>query len=133
MKWSDPNLLKSIDNPSDKTYEIKIKCPEITFLGKKDQPDYAHAFINMHPGDQVIELKSLKQYLHQFRNKVISYERLINVIYDDLLTVYKPQRLRLMMELHPRGGILSRLTIDSDWKSRGGKDLYKQWTQEDQW
>jgi len=25
---------------------------------------------------------------------------------------------------NPRGGISSRLTIDSDWKSRGGKEVF---------
>ena len=31
---------------------------------------------------QIVELKSLKMYLQQYRDLIISYERLINVLYD---------------------------------------------------
>ena len=62
----------------------------------------------------------------------IAYERLINVLYDDLLKVYKQKRLRIVLDCNPRGGISSRLTQDSDWKSLGGKEEYKNYN-EDVW
>ena len=123
-QWSDKNILKSISNPTGSHYEIMIEAPEVTFLGIPNQPDFAKIYLTMYPGKKIIELKSLKFYLNQFRNKVISYERLINVIYADLIDVYKPIRLRIVLETNPRGGISSRLTIDSDWKSRGGKEVF---------
>ena len=133
-KWSDRSILQHIKNPSKKGYEIKIKNPEITFLGVQNQPDFATAHITMHPRGRVIELRSLKIYFQQFRDKVISYERLINVIYNDLMAVYRPIRLRIVMTLTPRGGISSRLTIDSDWKVRGGKEAFKDWIgQPEEW
>ena len=92
-----------------------------------NQPDYATIFLTIYPGSVVIELRSLKIYFQQFRNRVISYERLVNVIYSDLIAVYKPKRLRIVMKLSPRGGISSRLAIDSDWKIRGGKEKFKDW------
>jgi 7-cyano-7-deazaguanine reductase len=125
--WSDPSILKAIPNPSSKGYEVKIKSPEVTFLGVKDQPDFADLFITIYPNSKVVELKSLKYYLHQFREKIISYERLINVVYDDLMAAYEPDRLRVVMVFNPRGGISSKLTIDSDWKTRGGEEKYKDW------
>jgi len=65
---------------------------------------------------------------------VMSYERLINVIYDDIIDVYKPCRLRIVMLFNARGGISSKLCIDSDWKSRGGSEDFKDWLgQEDTW
>ena len=132
--WSEVNLLKSIPNPSTKAYEIKIKNPEITFLGASEQPDFAHVYITFYPDKKVIELKSLKYYFFQFREKHFSYERLINVIYDDLTQVYEPGRLRVVMVFNPRGGISSRLTIDSDWKARGGKEEFCDWGgQSDEW
>ena len=130
--WSDITILKSIKNPSDKSYEIKIKAPEITFLGVKNQPDFGRLYIIFYPKDTVIELKSFKLYLQQYRCKIMSYERLINVIYDDLNEKYKPIRIRLVMDFNSRGGISSRLTIDSDWKDRGGNEEYKGWV-EDVW
>ena len=59
------------------------------------------------------KLKSFKIYLQQFRNLMLSYERVINVIYDDLVKVYKPNRLIITIEFNLRGGISSKLTIDS--------------------
>jgi len=131
-QWSDSTLLKSLKNPSNKSYEIKIKSPEITFLGVKNQPDFAKLFIIFYPNEKIIELKSLKIYLQQFRNTIISYERLINVVYDDLIETYNAKRLRIVMEFNTRGGISSKLTIDSDWKNRGGNEEYKGWI-EDVW
>ena len=85
-------------------------------------------------GKKVIELKSLKEYFFQFRNQVLSYERLANVVYDDLMHVYEPARLRLVMTFNPRGGMSSRLTIDSDWKVRGGEENFRDWVgQEELW
>ncbi|MCH8904590.1 MAG: preQ(1) synthase [Bacteroidetes bacterium] len=124
----DKTMLKSIPNPSKGAYEIKIKVPELTFLGVEGQPDFATIYLTFYPNKKVIELKSMKHYVYELRNIVVSYERLINIIYDHLMEVYAPNRLRIVMICNPRGGISSRLTIDSDWKVRGGKELFLDWT-----
>ena len=46
--------------------------------------------------------------------------------FEDLMEVTN-KRLRLMMRLRPRGGIASCLTIDSDWKIRGGEETIPNW------
>ena len=133
-QWSDKTILKCIANPAEQGYEIKIKCPEITFEGARAQPDFALLYITFFPQKSVIELKSLKEYFYQFRSKVFSYERLINVVYQDMMDIYEPMRLRLVMICNPRGGISSRLTVDSDWAIRGGNEEFKDWTgQEEEW
>lgn len=109
-------MLESIKNPSSNKYEIKILAPELTFLGVKSQPDFAELEIIMYPSDTVIELKAFKKYLYEFRDKIYSYERLINTIYSDIINNYKPNRLILTMSCRPRGGISSILKIDSEWK-----------------
>jgi 7-cyano-7-deazaguanine reductase len=43
------------------------------------------------------------------------------------MEVYDPERLRIVMNCNPRGGISSRLTIDSDWATRGGEEKFKDW------
>lgn len=130
----DSTLLKAIPNPSKGAYEIKVKIPEFTFLGVKEQPDFANAYISFYPDQKIIELKSLKQYVYQLRDVVVSYERLINIFYDHLMNVYQPDRLRLVMVFNPRGGISSKLTVDSDWSVRGGEEKYKDWTdRSDEW
>ena len=130
----DRNLLVAIPNPTNQAYEIKTKIPEFTFLGVKEQPDFAVIYLTFYPGKSIIELKSLKHYVFQLRNIVVSYERLINIIYDDLMAVYQPSRLRIVMICNPRGGISSKLTIDSDWKIRGGQESFNDWKViEDEW
>ena len=65
---------------------------------------------------------------------IISYERLINIVYTHLMEVYKPSRLRITMEFNVRGGFSSKLTIDSDWSVRGGKEEFNDWkNQKDTW
>lgn len=133
--WSkNRSILKSISNPSKEAYEIKMKIPELTFEGVKGQPDFAHLFITFYPKSKVIELKSLKEYFFAFRSQVYSYERIINVIYDDMMSTYDPTRLRLVLVCNPRGGISSKLCVDSDWNARGGNDVFKDWVgQKDEW
>jgi 7-cyano-7-deazaguanine reductase len=127
-------MLKTIPNPSKEGYEIKMRCPELTFEGVRGQPDFAELYMTFFPARNIIELKSLKEYFYQFRIQIFSYERLINTIYDDLMKAYEPTRLRLVMECKPRGGISSKLTIDSDWEVRGGEERFKDWVgQDDKW
>lgn len=130
----DREILIALPNPAKEAYEIKVKVPEFTFLGVQEQPDFATMFITFYPGKKIIELKSLKQYVYQLRDIVVSYERLINIVYDHLKEVYEPERMRVVMVFNPRGGISSKLTIDSDWKIRGGDDAYQSWGEEsDSW
>jgi len=128
------DILKFLPNPSKGAYEIKVKVPEFTFLGVKEQPDFANAYLSFYPKDKIIELKSLKQYVFHLRDIVVSYERLINIFYEHLINVYEPERLRLVMVFNPRGGISSKLTIDSDWSVRGGEEKFKDWVEkEEEW
>ncbi len=125
--WSKASLLRTIPNPSKDAYEQKLYIPELTFVGTANQPDFGEVLLTFYPDVFSIELKSLKQYKDAFRDSVVSYERLANVMFEDLMEVYRPKRLRLMMRLRPRGGISSNLTIDSDWKIRGGNEQFNDW------
>jgi 7-cyano-7-deazaguanine reductase len=135
-KEIDQNILVALPNPTKEAYEIKVKIPEFTFLGVNEQPDFATIFLTFYPKGKIIELKSLKLYAYHLRDIIVSYERLINIFYDQLMEVYEPDRLRITMICNPRGGISSKLTIDSDWAARGGKENFKDWEGgggEDQW
>ena len=123
----DKSILEAIPNPSKEAYEIKVEIPEFTFLGVREQPDFATVYLTMYPSDKIIELRSLKLYSFHLRDIVVSYERLINIMYDHLIEVYDPQRLRISMVCNPRGGISAKLAIDSDWAVRGGKENFKDW------
>ncbi|MEQ1568055.1 MAG: hypothetical protein ABMA64_20620 [Myxococcota bacterium] len=125
--WSKAHLLRRLANPTKDAYEQKILIPELTFVGTANQPDFGEVLITMYPGAWTLELKSIKQYKDAYRDSLVSYERLANVMFEDLMTVYVPLRLRLMLRLRPRGGISSCLTIDSDWKIRGGREEFNDW------
>ena len=127
----DGSILVALPNPATEAYEIKIMVPEFTFLGVQEQPDFATIYMTFYPNKKIIELKALKQYVYQLRNIVVSYERLINIVYNHLDETFDPARLRLVMNFNPRGGISSKLTIDSDWKIRGGQDIYQHWSEEE--
>jgi 7-cyano-7-deazaguanine reductase len=100
-------------------------------LGVKEQPDFAKIYMSFYPKNHIIELKSLKHYIYHLRDIVVSYERLVNIVFDHMMEVYQPDRLRMVMICNPRGGISSKLTIDSDWKVRGGDEKYKDWLMPD--
>lgn len=126
--FSQGHVLRRIINPAEEAYEQKIMIPEFTFIGVVNQPDFGEVLLTLYPKKWSIELKSLKRYKDAYRSTPISYERLANVMFEDLMKVYEPTRLRLMMKLRPRGGISSCLTIDSDWSIRGGKEQFGDWT-----
>ena len=111
--WSDRAILKALNNPSNKIVEITAFTQEVTFIGVKYQPDFANLTITITPNEKIIELKSLKLYLFQFRNKLLSYERFVDFLYEDIQNVYKPLTLRVSLEFKPRGGISSKVEIDS--------------------
>ncbi len=116
-RWSNKSLLKALKNPGDKPYKIIMQNPEVTFLGANNQPDFAKVTLIMVPGEKIIELKSLKYYFFDFRNRVISYERFVNVLCDNLVEIYAPVHLKVVARFRPRGGISSILVADSRKRS----------------
>lgn len=125
-KDADASILQSIPNVGV-GIEIRHTAQEVTFLGVQNQPDFGTLDITLYPTQTVPELRSLKEYLYHWRDIVVSYERFMEVVYEQIMEVYEPNRLRLTLETNVRGGITSRLTIDSDWNIRGGEERYKDW------
>ena len=95
----------------DREYEIEIVCPEFTAVcPKTGQPDFGTITIEYVPAAECIELKSLKLYLQEYRDRGIFYEHSINVILDDLVAACRPRRMTVVGQFTPRGGISSRIT-----------------------
>jgi 7-cyano-7-deazaguanine reductase len=87
-------------------YEIEIVCPEFTSVcPKTGQPDFGTIRIRYVPDVKCIELKSLKLYLHGYRDQGIFYEHLTNVILDDLVKAVRPRRMTVEGDFNVRGGI----------------------------
>lgn len=106
-------ILETFDNQYPKRdYTIEIVCPEFTSVcPKTGQPDFGTITIRYVPDATCVELKSLKFYLQQFRNKGIFYENVTNEIMDDLVAVLQPRHLTLTASFTPRGGISTNVTI----------------------
>jgi 7-cyano-7-deazaguanine reductase len=89
---------------------ITIHQPEYTSVcPMTGLPDYANITIIYRPNKKIIELKSLKFYLLQYRNVGIFYEHLVNRILDDLVDVLAPQKMEIIGEFTARGGITSKV------------------------
>ena len=87
-------------------YEIEIRCPEFTSVcPKTGQPDFGTIRILYTPDVQCLELKSLKLYLFEYRNRGIFYEHATNVILDDLVAALHPRRMTVEGDFSVRGGI----------------------------
>ena len=95
----------------DREYEIEIHCPEFTAVcPKTGQPDFGTIEITYVPAETCLELKSLKLYLFDYRNRGIFYEHSINTILDDLAASCRPRRMTVVGRFNPRGGMTSKIT-----------------------
>ena len=90
---------------------IAIRCSEFTSVcPKTGLPDFGEIRISYVPGDRCIELKALKYYMLDFRNRGIFYEAVTNQILDDLVAVCAPQRMTVVGDFSARGGITTTVT-----------------------
>lgn len=98
---------------SRRDIDIVINQPEYTSVcPMTGLPDYGCIIIRYTPDQTIIELKSLKYYLLQYRNVGIFYENAVNRILDDLVSVLKPKRMTVTGEFTARGGITSTVTVN---------------------
>jgi 7-cyano-7-deazaguanine reductase len=99
--------LETFPNPRpERDYEIVIRCPEFTSVcPKTGHPDFGTVTIRYVPDRECIELKSLKLYLFDYRNRGIFYEAAVNRILDDLAGACRPRRMEVEGAFTARGGI----------------------------
>jgi 7-cyano-7-deazaguanine reductase len=106
--------IETFPNPRpDRDYEISISCPEFTSLcPKTGLPDFGEIRIAYVPEALCVELKSLKYYIIEFRNRGIFYEHVTNEILDDLVAALRPRRMTINGEFSVRGGIKTVVTAN---------------------
>ena len=73
-------------------------------------PDTGCITIKYRPDTKIIELKSLKFYLLQYRNVGVFYEHVVNRILDDLVAVLEPKWMEVTGDFTARGGITTKVT-----------------------
>lgn len=98
--------------------EINIDQPEFTSLCPiSGLPDSGCITIRYLPKDKIVELKSLKYYLLQYRNVGIFYEHVVNRILEDLVFVLDPKFAEVVGTFTPRGGITTTARVE--YKEKG--------------
>ena len=104
--------LETFPNPRpERDYEIHIDCPEFTSVcPKTGLPDFGAIRITYTPDKKCVELKALKYYLVEFRNRGIFYEAVTNQILDDLVALLAPRRMMVVGDFSARGGITTKVT-----------------------
>ena len=109
---SSTGALETFPNPRpERDFEIAINCPEFTSVcPKTGLPDFGEIRIRYVPRDLCIELKSLKYYMADFRNRGIFYEAVTNQILDDLVSAARPRRMTVVGDFSVRGGIKTVVT-----------------------
>ncbi|AYG59822.1 preQ(1) synthase [Rhizobium jaguaris] len=95
-------------------YVVRFTAPEFTSLcPMTGQPDFAHIVIDYVPSEWLVESKSLKLFLHSFRNHGAFHEDCSIYIAKRLVDLLEPKWLRIGAYWYPRGGI----PIDVFWQT----------------
>jgi 7-cyano-7-deazaguanine reductase len=106
------STLETFPNPRpERDYEIAIRCPEFTSVcPMTGLPDFGEIRITYVPEARCVELKSLKYYMVEFRNRGIFYEAVTNQILDELVALLQPRRMTVVGDFSARGGITTVVT-----------------------
>ena len=89
---------------------ITISQPEFTSVcPMTGLPDFGTIEIRYTPDRFIVELKSLKYYLLQFRNVGMFYEHVSNRILDDLVQVLAPKMMEVTGKFTSRGGLTTHV------------------------
>src|SRR5213593_2184494 len=92
-------------------YEIVIDDPEFTSVcPKTGLPDFGVLTIRYIPDKRCLELKSLKEYLHAYRNLRIFQENIVNRVLEDVVRWARPVWAEVKGDFRPRGGISTVVT-----------------------
>lgn len=106
------STIETFPNPRpERDFEIAIRCPEFTSVcPMTGLPDFGEIRITYVPEAACVELKSLKYYFIEFRNRGIFYEQVTNQILDDLVAAIAPRRMTVVGDFSVRGGISTVVT-----------------------
>ncbi|MEZ6317984.1 MAG: preQ(1) synthase [Phycisphaerales bacterium] len=109
----DAKLLDAFATPTDAPLVIEHVAEEFTSVCPvTGHPDFGEVAVRFQPraardGGLCVELKSLKLYLHSFRNEGIFYEAVTDRIRDDLNALMTPVWMQVITTWRGRGGIRS--------------------------
>jgi 7-cyano-7-deazaguanine reductase len=122
-RYTDEHAKAGLDHPFPEietwpnqfpAYEIVVDVPEFTSVcPKTGLPDFGVITIRYMPDQRCLELKSLKEYLFEYRNLGIFQENIVNRVLEDIVRAAKPVWAVVRGEFRPRGGIGT--VIEAKW------------------
>ena len=102
----EAKLMRFANRTQVRRYEIEFTCPEFTCVCPASGfPDFATLQIKYVPREWCVELKSLKLYINQFRDRGIFHEDVSNLILDDLVQLLDPWEMEVVGDFSVRGNI----------------------------
>jgi len=109
------DMLKTIDYKYNEVrdIDITIQQPEFTSVcPMTGLPDFGCITIRYIPNNKIVELKSLKFYMLQYRNVGIFYEYVVNKILNDLVEALNPKWMEVAGNFSARGGITTKVAVE---------------------
>jgi len=118
------STLEAVENSNpERDYEIHFTIPEFTCLCPRSNfPDFATIDVRFIPDRKLVELKSLKLYINQFRDQEMFHEAAINRILDDLVVLIQPRWMEVVGDFNVRGNIKTVITarhVAKDYSPNG--------------
>ena len=102
----DARLERFSNRTKHRRYEIEFSCPEFTCVCPASGfPDFATINIKYVPRNWCVELKSLKLYINQYRNRPTYHEDAVNHILNDLVELLDPWQMDVEGDFNVRGNI----------------------------
>ena len=110
----DPSVILSFDyDYPGSDAEVAIDTDEFTAVCPwTDLPDYGTLTVRYVPDRLVIELKSLKYYLMQYRNVGVVQEHAATKILADLVAAANPVSMGVELDYKVRGGLHTSVTTN---------------------
>ena len=115
---AEARLMRFENRTPVRRYQVEFNCPEFTCVCPASGfPDFATIIIKYVPKKWCVELKSLKLYLNQYRDRGIFHEDVVNVILDDLVKLLDPWEIEVVGDFNVRGNI--KTIVRAEHKRKG--------------
>jgi 7-cyano-7-deazaguanine reductase len=104
-------LIETIPNRfAGREYELELADPEFTSICPlTGAPDFGTVTIRYVPGEKLLELKSLREFLAGFRSREILQEEVVNEVLDEVVASAAPVRAEVEGVFNMRGGMTTRV------------------------
>jgi 7-cyano-7-deazaguanine reductase len=104
-------LIETVPNRfAGREYEVELADPEFTSICPlTGAPDFGTVTIRYVPGEKLLELKSLRDFLAGFRSREVFQEEVVNEVLDEVVASAAPARAEVEGVFNMRGGMTTRV------------------------